>query len=147
MPKIIDVNRYQKTYPLIRYKPVYKSIPSEEDTLLVPVESIAGELFNIFNDNQLDEVYIDNFLITSGKKIFAINTNPFDLNILRGDIIMNNSFNEGNLENLIYTDETIFNGWLNQGASNINENTKYFQFEYDNINQKTDIVFVGIIAE
>lgn len=147
MSKIIDVNRYQKTYPLIRHKPIYKSIPSEEDTLLVPVESIAGEVFNIFTDNQLNEVYIDNFLITSGKKIFAINTNPFDLNILRGDIIMNNSFNEGNLEDLIYSNDTIFNGWLNQGSSNINENTKYFEFQYDELTQKTDVVFTGISPE
>ena len=150
MSRIIDLNRYQKTYPLKRFPPIYRNADTlnVENQLLIPVNLIAGELYNLFTDNTLDEVWIDNFIISPQQKLFLINTNPFELNILKGDIIMNNTFNQGNISNLDdFNNDTIFNGWFNQGVSNINENTKYFDFYFNETSQNTDIVFIGISPE
>lgn len=147
MFKLKDLNRYQKTYPLKRYVPVYNiDYYEQENQLLVPLDKVAGEVLNIFTDNHLDEVWIDDFIITNKKKLFIINTEPFDLNILNGDIIMGSNFNQ-DIINLNENNELIFNGWLNQGTSSVNENTKYFQLQYLSQENITEIIFKGIITE
>jgi len=147
MLKLKDLNRYQKTYPLKRYKPVYNTdYYEQENQLLVPLDKVAGEVLNIFTDNNLDEVWIDDFIITNQKKLFIINTEPFDLNILNGDIIMSSNFNQ-DISSLNNNDELIFNGWLNQGTSPVNENTKYFQLQYIPLEDVTELIFTGIEPE
>ncbi len=145
MFKLKDKNRYTKTYPLKRLKPVYTNeILNEENQVLVPLDYFAGELLNLFTDDCINEVFIDTFRISSSKKIFIINTEPFDLDILKGDIIMHSNFSNISLD---YSNEMIFNGWLNQGSSPINENTKYFNIQYNSDSQLYDVIFTGIIPE
>ena len=145
MFKLKDLNRYQKTYPLKRYAPVYNTdYYEQENQLLVPLDKVAGEVLNIFTDNHLNEVWIDDFVITNQKKLFIINTEPFDLNILNGDIIMGSNFNQ-DITSLNENDELIFNGWLNQGTSPVNENTKYFQLQYLPLENVTELIFIGIL--
>jgi hypothetical protein len=146
MFKLKDKNRYTKTYPLKRLKPVYTNeILNEENQVLVPLDYFAGELLNLFTDDCMDDVFIDTFRISSKKKIFIINTQPFDLDILKGDIIMHSNYSDNTA--LDYSNEMIFNGWFNQGSSPVNENTKYFDLIFDSNSQLYELIFTGIIPE
>ncbi len=171
-----DINRQRKDYPLNRQKPKYVQTPDpnipNNDNLF---DEISGEVLTLWDHNQSQievdtyDVYPIQFQIKPGRKFYLFEIDPFELDMMRGDIVMGDitSFAldrtqkiNNQIESDVANDEMVFDGNFNKSLSTIADDNDavladlknpYFTIErcpveFD-INRTIDIVFEGYVAE
>ena len=87
-----DKNRYNKTYPLIKKKPKYVDFNDLTNNIF---DEIAGEVLSLWEhsssilNDQTYDIYPINFEIKPGNKFYLFQIDPFELDIIQGDIVLN----------------------------------------------------------
>jgi len=175
MAKWTDINRQRKDYPLQRKKPKYvqnldSNIPNNNNLF----DEIAGEVLtiwehNIYNPDETYDIYPISFQIKPGRKFYLFEIDPFELDMIRGDIIMSDitSFAldrtqkiNNQIESDVANDEMVFDGNFNKSLSTIVDDddavladlkNPYFTLERVaaeiDPNRTIDLIFEGYVAE